>query len=67
MGRILGYNDYESVKHISFGLSVLSITDLVVVKAEFNMLIGACMRSDRDVLRVCAERSGSVTDGGTWI
>lgn len=41
---------------------MLSIIDLVVVKAEFNMLIGACMRSDRDVLRVCAELSGSVID-----
>jgi hypothetical protein len=51
--RIFGYHDYESVKHILFGFSILPI-DLVIVKAQF-MLMGACLRSDREVLKVCDE------------
>ncbi len=51
--RIFGYRRYESVRTILFEFGMLPV-DLYVAKARLLMISNA-MRSERELIRVCAE------------
>ena len=51
--RVFGYKDYESVREILFGFSIIA-ADLFIKRVKL-LLNSVCIRSDRLVLKRCAE------------